>query len=313
MGLLGQEAKEDARKLLTRSGQHPNVICSCLDLLGAEAKEKANELLNEERQHPNVICRCLELLGEEAKEDARKLLTRSGQNREVICSCLAFLGPEVKEKAHELLNEERQHPNVICRCLELLGEEAKEDARKLLKEPGQYPDVLCRCITIASDTPEAQKVVESILLRWQAGEKLNFAYKNAALRVPFDTKLQKKMALQVLKQWHRELRPLVASALTIFSNYPDEVRDFCQEILKRWYQDIDYQLRNKRKSLQGSDAHIVKALAHPKLRKQARMAAKQMLEKEADLPGFLTPLLHEQVLKITDGQFLSWTGKEEET
>ncbi|MEG4252337.1 P-loop NTPase [Microcoleus sp. Pol10D4] len=311
--LLGKEAQPEALKLLNEEGQNPQVICHCLALLGQEATEDARKLLNKPGQNPFVICRCLDLLGQEAKEDARKLLNKPGQHPFVICRCLELLGAEAKEKAHELLTTPGQNRDVICRCLELLGQEAKEKAHELLTTPGQDPQVLCRCITVASDTPEAQKVVEEILLRWQAGENLNFAYKNAALRVPFDTKLQKEMALQVLYKWRAEQRLLVASALTVLCNDPDAVIDVCTQILRRWDQEIEYQLLNKRKCPERNDVHIITALAHPNLRKQARAVAIKMVQKEADSPGFLTPLLHEQVLEIAQGKFPSWSGKEEET
>ena len=226
---------------------------------------------------------------------------------------MELLGQEAKEEAHELLKTSGQDKQVICRCLELLGQEAKEEARKLLTTQEQDPQVLCRCITVASDTPEAQKVVEEILLRWQAGEKLDFAHKNVALRVPFDTELQKEMALQVLNKWRAEQRLLVVSALTVFCNAPNEVINVCRQILGRWDKEIEYQLLNKRNNLKRNDAHIITTLTHPNLRKEARAAAMKMVQKEADSPGFLTPLLHKSVLEIAQGKFQSWSGKEEET
>ncbi|MEG3989835.1 hypothetical protein QUA13_22240, partial [Microcoleus sp. S28C3] len=310
--LLGQEAKEEAHELLKKPRQDHQVICRCLELLGQEAKEEAHELLKKPRQNHQVICRCLELLGQEAKEEAHELLTTQGQDHQVICRCLDVLGQEAKPEARVLLSTRGQDKEVLCRCLKLLGQEAKEEARQLLTTLGQDPQVLCLCITVASDTLEAQKVAEEILLRWQAGKKLDFVHKIAALQVPLDTELQKEMALQVLNNWRAEYRPLVASALTFFWNDPDAVIDFCQQILRRWDQEIEYQLYNKRKCKR-NDAHIIKALAHPKLRQKALAEAMKMLQKEIDLPGFLTPLLHQQVLEIAQGQFPWWTGKEEET
>jgi hypothetical protein len=311
LDLLGPEGKEKAHELLKKPRQNPQVICRCLELLGQEAKEEARQLLTTPRQNPQVICRCLELLGQEAKEEARQLLTTPMQYKEVLCRCLDVLGQEAKEEARVLLSTPGQAFEVLCRCLKLLGQEAKEEARLLLTTPGQYPQVFCLCITVASDTLEAQKAAEEILLRWQAGEKLNSAHKIVALQAPFDTELRKKMALQVFRNWHKEYRPVLTSALTAFWNDPDAVTDYCRQILKRWYKEIEYQ--HHKRNIQRHDGHIIKALAHPSLRRQAGVAATQMLQAEANSPGFLTPLLHQQVLEIAQGQFPSWTGKEEET
>jgi hypothetical protein len=202
--------------------------------------------------------------------------------------------------------------------LELLDEEAKQEAQEKIASWAETPPyVLSRCFAIAGETPEAQKAADEIILRWQAGKKLHFGYKMVILRAPFDTELRQKMALQVLGNWHKECRPVLTSALTAFWNDPDAVTDYCRQILRRWYKEIEYQHRNKRKlrqlNIKQLDGHIIKALAHPRLRRQARAAATQMLQAEANSPGFLTQLLHQRALEIAQGQFPSWTGKEEET
>ncbi|MEG3989836.1 hypothetical protein QUA13_22245, partial [Microcoleus sp. S28C3] len=159
--LLGQEAKEEARDLLTTPGQNPPVLCRCLELLGQEAKEEARVLLATPEQDPQVLCRCLGLLGQEAKEKAHELLTTAGQDKEVLCRCLDLLGPEAKEKAHELLTTLRQDPQVLCRCLDLLGQEAKEEARKLLTTAGQDKELLCRCLDLLGQ--EAKEEARKLL------------------------------------------------------------------------------------------------------------------------------------------------------
>ena len=282
-----------------------------MELLGAEAKEDARVLLTTPGQHNEVLCRCLELLGAEAKEDARVLLTTPGQHNEVLCRCLELLGAEAKEDAHVLLTTPGQHYQVLCRCLELLGPEALPEAQEKIASWAKTNSfVLLRCFAIAGDTPEAQKAANEILLCWQAGKKLNFADKIVALGAPFDTELRQKIALQVISNWCREPRSVVTSALTAFWNNPDAVTEYCRQILKRWDKEIEYQHENKRK-MKRNDEHIIKALAHPGLSRQARAAATQMREREENQPGFLTPLLHQRAVEIAQSQFPSWTGQEE--
>ena len=309
------EAKEKARVLLTTPGQAHQVLCSCLALLGEEAKEEARALLTTPGQDQQVLCSCLELLGKEAKEEALVLLTTPGQAHQVLCSCLALLGEEAKEEALVLLTTLEQNPKVLCSCLALLGEEAKTFAQEKIKSWAETNSVvLARCFAVAGDTPEAEKAAEEILLRWQAGKKLTSAHKIVALRAPFDTELRTEMALQVLKNWRAEYRPLVTSAFTAFWNDPDAVTDYCRQILRRWDGEIEYQHRNRHKNYRRRhDGHIIKALAHPSLRRQARAAAKRMLQREKNAPGFLTPLLHQRAVETTQGQFPLWTGEEEET
>ena len=219
---------------------------------------------------------------------------------------------QAKLRAREWIKDSQAY-QVLCRCLELLGQEAKQEAQeKIASWAKTDSSVLCRCFAIAGETPEAQKAADEILLRWQAGKKLDFGYKMVALRGPFDTELRKKMAIQVLRNWHKEYRPVLTSALTAFWNDPDAVTDYCHQILRRWYKDIEYQHR-KRNIKKRHDGHIIKALAHPSLRRQAQAAAERMLQRETNCPGFLTPLLHQRALEIAQGQFPSWTGKEEET
>jgi len=118
---------------------------------------------------------------------------------------------------------------------------------------------------------------------------LNFRYKVIALQAPFDSELRTEIALQVLKQWRKQHRNFVTSALTAFLNNPDAVEYYCRQILRRWEQEIEYQRKNKRKYHKRHDGHIIKALAHPNLRKQAKAEAKRMLETEENNPRFSHP------------------------
>jgi len=85
------EAKLRAREWI-KDSQDKEVLCRCLKLLGPEAKEEARVLLSTPRQAHQVLCRCLDLLGSEAKEEARGLLTTPGQYPDVLCRCLELLG-----------------------------------------------------------------------------------------------------------------------------------------------------------------------------------------------------------------------------
>src|SRR6476469_9620509 len=161
LDLLGPEAKEEARVLLSTPRQAHQLLCRCLDLLGPEAKPEARVLLSTPEQDKEVLCRCLELLGQEAKEEARVLLSTPRQAHQLLCRCLDLLGPEAKPEARVLLSTPEQDKEVLCRCLELLGQEAKEEARKLLTTPGQAFELLCRCLDLLG--PEAKPEARVLL------------------------------------------------------------------------------------------------------------------------------------------------------
>jgi hypothetical protein len=132
----------------------------------------------------------------------------------------------------------------------------------------------------------------------------------AALRAPFDTPLRVQRALEVLRNWPRQYRPLVAAALMVFWNNPKAVVDYCRAIMDRWHQEILYRHKHRRPEY---DGHIIKALSHPALRQEAREAVQDMLYVEARSPGFLSPELHKQAQNIMQGQWLPWSEPEEGT
>ncbi len=310
LDLLGQDAKQEAIALLSTPGQSKEVLCRCLDLLGQDAKQEAIALLSTPGQNFDVLCRCLDLLGQDAKQEAIALLSTPGQSKEVLCRCLDLLGQDAKQEAIALLSTPRQSKEVLCRCLDLLGQEAEDFAREKIDSWTKInPQVLAKCFAIAGGTPEAQKAANEILLRWRTGETFHASHKSAALRAPFNTEIRRTMAFQVLNNWHKEYRPVVHSALTVFWNDPNAVADYCRKILERWGSEITYQRKHKAKRY---DGHIIKALANPSLRNQAKAESKKMLRTEAQSSGFLTPSLHQQALEISQGQFPSWTGKEGE-
>jgi hypothetical protein len=332
--LLGEEAKDQARQLLGDPTTSFEVLCRCLELLGEEAKERAKQLLDDPTTSSDVLCRCLELLGEEAKDQARQLLDDPTTSSHVLCRCLELLGEEAKERAKLLLDDPTTSSNVLCRCLELLGEEAKDQAKLLLVD-SKDKEVLCRCLEllgeeakpfaterirnwteteaillvrcfqIAGETPKAQKAADEMLTAWD--KRVPTWLRVAALRAPFDTLLRTQRAREVLDDWHRQYRPLVAAALMAFWNNPDAVTRDCRAIISRWHPEIVYRRTNQKRSiLRDYDGHIIKALFHPALRKEASQAAQAMLYKENDSPGFLSPELHRQAENIIRGEWEPW-------
>jgi hypothetical protein len=266
-------------------------------------------LLEDPATHPNVLCRCLDLLGEEAKDQAKKLLEDPATHPNVLCRCLDLLGEEAKDQAKKLLEDPATPPEVLCRCLDLLGEEAIPFAVKRIRcWTDTDPALLVRCFQVAGATTEAQKAAEEMLTAWD--KRVPPMLRIAALRAPFDTPLRMQRALEVLDQWPRHRRPLVAAALTAFWNDPGAVIEYCRTIISRWHKEIFYRHKHR---LPEYDGYIIKALSHPALRQESRKAVQNMLSTEARSPGFLSPELRRQAENIMQGQWPSWSESEEET
>jgi hypothetical protein len=276
--LLGKEAKDEAMRLLKKN-KDKEVLCRCLDLLGEGAKDEAMSLLANPATHPSVLCRCLDLLGEGAKDEAMSLLKES------------------KDK------------EVLCRCLDLLGEEARPFA---VEQIGAWterePVLLARCFQVAGETPQAQKATDEMLTAWN--KRVPALLRAVALRAPFDTQLRVQRAQEVLNDWPRQYRPLVAAAIMAFWNDPGAATEYCKAILSRWHQEIFY--RHKRRCLE-YDGHIIKALSHPSLRQEACKAVQDMLAEEARSPGFLSTGLRRQAENMIKGKWLPWSAAEEKT
>ncbi len=330
LNLLKEEAKDDARKLIKESNQHSNVISICLKLLKEEAKDDARRLIKESNQNSNVISICLKLLKEEAKDDARRLIKESNQNSNVISICLKLLKEEAKNDAKRLIKESN-FPEVICRCIDLLKEETKDDARRLIKESKDH-QVICRCIDllkeeakpfavkqletwqkvnhnilahcfkVASETLGAQQAADEMLNLWQKPPEKILALLNAKAGP-----VKEQRALEILKKWHKTYRPLVRAALVALETTPELTTTYCKAILKRWYKEIHFCRSN---SLAQYDLHIAKSLCHPLLGQLASRLSFDMLIKESDEPGFLTPVLLEVAGKISRGDWPSWFEKE---
>lgn len=296
-----------ARQWLKDPATHPSVLCRCLDLLGDEAKDEAKILLKESKDK-GVLCRCIDLLKEEAKPVARTLLTDKASPSDVLCRCINLLGEEAKDEAKRLLKE-RKDQEVLCRCLDLLGEEARPFAVEQLDAwTHRKPSLLARCFQVAGGTPQAQKAAAEMLTAWD--KRVPALLRVAALRAPFDTQLRIQRAREVLNDWHRQYRPLVAAALTAFWNNPEAVTEYCRAILSRWHKEIFY--RQKRRLLE-YDGHIIKALSHPSLRQEACKAVQDMLAEEARSPGFLGTWLRQHAENIMQGEWLPWSASEEKT
>jgi len=245
------------------------------------------------------------LLGEEAKDQAKLLLVDPTTSFEVLCRCLELLGEEAKDQARQLLVDSKDH-QVLCRCLELLKEEAKPFATERIRYWTETEaKLLVRCFQVAGETPEAEKAANEMLTAWD--KRVPALLRVAALRAPFDTALRTQRAREVLDDWHRQYRRLVAAALMAFWNNPDAVTRDCRDIISRWHPEIVYRHKNrKRLQLLDYDGHIIKALFHPALRKEASQAAQAMLYKENDSPGFLSPELHRQAENIIRGEWQPW-------
>ena len=200
-------------------------------------------------------------------------------------------------------------PDVLCRCLDLLDEEAKPFAIEQIGAwPEREPALLVRCFQVAGDTPQAQKASEEMLTAWN--KRVPALLRVAALRAPFDTQLRIQRAQEVLNDWHRQHRPLVAAALTAFYNDPGAVTEYCGAILRRWHQQIFYRHKHRRPEY---DGHIIKALSHPSLRQEAYKTVQDMLAEEARSPGFLSTELRQQAENMIQGKWLPWTASEEKT
>ena len=90
MQLLGEEAKDDARRLLKES-QSQDVLITCLKLLKEEAQEDARYLLKKYRHNDFITLACIHVLGDEALETAKKLYqTAKGKYVKESCRNLLF-------------------------------------------------------------------------------------------------------------------------------------------------------------------------------------------------------------------------------
>ena len=293
--------------MLEDPATRPDVLCRCLDLLGEEAKDKAKKLLADPATPPEVLCRCLDLLGTEAKDEAKTLLADPATQREVLCRCLNLLGEEAKNEAKKLLADPATPPEILCRCLDLLGEEAIPFAVKRIRGwTDTNPALLVRCFQVAGATTEAQKAAEEMLTAWD--KRVPPMLRIAALRAPFDTPLRIQRAREVLDNWRQQYRPLVAAALMAFWNDADAVIEYCEAIISRWHKEISYRHKHR---LPEYDGHIIKALSHPALRQESRKAVQNMLSVEAKRPGFLGAELRRQAENIMQGQWPSWSESEE--
>jgi hypothetical protein len=196
--------------------------------------------------------------------------------------------------------------------LELLKEEAKPFATERIRNWTETEAILLvRCFQIAGETPEAQKAADEMLTAWD--KRVPALLRVAALRAPFDTPLRTQRAREILDDWHRQYRRLVAAALMAFWNNPDAVTRDCRDIISRWHPEIVYRHKNRKRYKNGKrlqlldyDGHIIKALFHPALRKEACQVAQVMLSTEKYSPGFLSPELHRQAENIIRGEWQPW-------
>jgi hypothetical protein len=206
------------------------------------------------------------------------------------------------------LLRESKDKEVLCRCIDLLGEEAKPFAVEQIDAwTEREPVLLVRCFQVAGGTPQAQKAADEMLTAWDK-RVVPARLRVAALSAPFDTPLRIQRAQEVLNDWPRQYRPLVAAAFTAFWNEPEPVAEYCRAILRRWHKEILYRHKHRHPEY---DGHIIKALSHPFLRQEATKAAQKMLIEEARSPGFLSTELREQSKNMIQGKWLPWNVSEE--
>ncbi|MCP4701274.1 MAG: hypothetical protein GY862_31130 [Gammaproteobacteria bacterium] len=293
--LLGEEAKDEARRLL-REHQDTRIIVLCLQLLGAEVQDEARQLLRE-HQDTQVIIACLKLLGEEAKDEARRLL-REHQDTRIIVLCLQLLGAEAKDEAPRLIKE-YQGTYIITACLRLLGEEAKDEAQRLIREHKNV-HVITICLSILG-----KDAVEFALekLKSKEWDLLDQSLKAAILRVPVNSPIRQKKALEILSKWQGFWRHLVAAALDAFDKNPGKVTEYCRQIMKQWQDEISYCIQKK---IPKMPTHIIMAMNHPDLQDTAKLAAFSMILKEKQQPGFLDEELRQHAQNILDGKCPPW-------
>ena len=136
----GEEGKDYARRLLEESND-PDVLRTCLGLLGEDVKEDVKRLLKTQvSKDPEIIRTCLHLLGEGAKEDAERLIADSTTPPEILCSCLDLLEwDKVKELTVRLLMERNTTP-----IAPVPGVSPRQHAFTLLKllMPTQFAEVI---------------------------------------------------------------------------------------------------------------------------------------------------------------------------
>ncbi len=304
-----KEEKGKVLEQLYQAGcQSSSILVPLLQHLPHKRAFVIAERLLKESNDPDVLCTCLKLLGEEATDDAERLLKES-EDYQVLCTCLDLLGDEAKDDAKRLLADPTTHPFVLSTCLKILGDEAEAFAfavERIRCWTETYPVLLVRCFQVAGETPGAEKAAVEMLTAWD--KRVPSLLRVAALRVPLGTPLRIQRAYEVLRNWLREYRKLVAAALFVFQNDPDDVTEYCRAIISRWHKEIRY--RDGKPHLPEYDGHIIKALSHPALKDDAYDIAQKMLDTEA---GFLSPELRRQAENIIQGEGPIWSTSEEET
>ncbi|MFA6008934.1 MAG: caspase family protein [Desulfobacteraceae bacterium] len=281
--MLGrEEARPFAKKLLEQTdGQSSLSISAALKVLEPEeARPFAKKLLEQTGQVKEVICTALGLLEpEEARPFAKKLLEQTGQDKEAICTALGLLEPEeARPFAKKLLEQTGQGHQVICTAIGLLGREAEDYALAVLENWKVHPmNVVLRCLNVVPECRQAEQLICVAL-----NNKNDWLYFQV-LRYPFPKiKCWRQETRKIIKNWRKYNRSTLEC---VFNHYLDDqefLKQPCQAILNRWKDELDY--LNKHSYYPG---HIIKALAHPKLRKQAKDEATKMILYESVNPGFL--------------------------
>jgi hypothetical protein len=176
-------------------------------LLGQEAKDDAKRLLEKSTDH-QVQCICLTLLGQEAKDDAKRLLEKS-TDHQVQCICLTLLGQEAKSYAvAQIDNWTHTDPRVLLRCFLILGDtpETRETAAAILSRWSQIVPSEHRIIALqyGVESPLRIQRAQEVLADW-----VNTKWRplvTAALRSNWEQPEVVPVCREIINRWHEEIK-----------------------------------------------------------------------------------------------------------
>ena len=148
-----------------------------------------------------------------------------------------------------------------------------------------------------------------------SGLKLNRDFYFGLMGIPFHKNdLWAEHCQGIISNWNEEDRRGIVRVLHCHKTMPGEIRNVCSSILTNWRDEVFikiYQVYGKPHKCD----HIKFSLGHPDLRKEAMIAATEMVKEEEQNPNTLEESLYETVLKIVkSGEFPEWkTNTENES
>ncbi len=145
------------------------------------------------------------------------------------------------------------------------------------------------------------------------GIQINRAYYFGLLKIPFHKNvLWKSQCRYIITNWQSCSRLGITCVIYSHSEKKDVIRNLCKMILKSWKSEIFIEISQIIGRSQRGD-HIKLALGHPDLKKEAIIAANEMLTEENLKPNTLPDTLLEVVLKIVkeEPEFPDWNNNSE--